>query len=778
MNKLTYRLLLLPIAGLCLFGCIRNQGNEDAAVRLVPFEHNDVKLLEGPFKKATGLNIKSLLYYKPDRLLAKFRTEAGLMPKAEHYHGWEDNTIAGHSLGHYLSACALMYSTTGDKQFLERVNYIVDELDSCQMANGKGYIGAIPGGRKILETEVAKGQIQATEFELNGIWVPFYTYHKVMAGLRDAFQLCNNHKALEIEIRFADWVETVVKNLPENSIQEILRCEHGGINEVLAELYNDTGNEKYLNLSRIFHHKAILDSLLQEIDILPGKHANTQIPKLTGLARRYELTGDTSDRKTAEFFWSRVVNHHSYVTGGHGNHECFGLPDKLRNRLGPNTSESCNVYNMLKLTRHIFKWNATAEAADFYERALFNHILATQHPANGRVTYNLSLDMGGNKEYQDPFWFTCCVGTGMENHSKYGSDIYYHNNKELYINQFIASELTWKEKGMVLIQKTMYPEEQGASIFFNFIRPVKLSLMVRYPGWAKNGIVITVNGLQQNIEQQPGSFIKINRIWNNGDIVTIKIPFSIRLEAMPDDSKRLAVLYGPLVLAGDLGPEDDPNVSDIMYVPVIITQERDPAYWTEPIKGKVNEFITKGVGKPRDIQLKPFYKTHERQYSVYWDIYTQKLWEKKQSDYKTEIAKKKKLIEVTIDFVQPGDTLSEKEHNFKGEITNVGQLKGKSGRESHNGWFSYNLNVKHNKPVALVVEYRGGYPGARIFDILIDNTVIATENISSIVDNRFVDIQYEIPEKLTRGKKKITVKFQAINNNTAGPVFGVRTVTL
>ena len=456
------------ISLLCLmmFACSSETSNdkEESRRQVSPFELTDVTLLDGPFKSATELNKKSLLRYEPDRLLSKFRSEAGLKPKAESYQGWEAETIAGHSLGHYLSACALMYQSTNDDRFMARVKYIVDELEQCQLADGDGYIGAIPNGKKIFEEEVAKGEIRSQKFDLNGLWAPFYTQHKVMAGLRDAWHLCGVTKALEIEKRFADWLGGIVENLTDQQIQKMLDCEHGGINEVLADLYADTQNEKYLKLSRVFHHKAILDSLAAGIDILPNKHGNTQIPKLIGLARIYEITGDLQDKKAAEFFWQRVVDHHSYVTGGHGNHEYFGQPDQLRNRLSDETTETCNVYNMLKLSRHLFQWNPRTKVADYYERALFNHILSSQHPKDGRVIYNLSLEMGGFKSYQDPQWFTCCIGTGMESHSKYGGNIFFKNEDELYISQFIAAVANWKEKGIKIKQETQFPEEQGTTI--------------------------------------------------------------------------------------------------------------------------------------------------------------------------------------------------------------------------------------------------------------------------------------------------------------------------
>jgi DUF1680 family protein len=418
MKLLAKPTILALIFALILGACTKKSetittgGPEVVVFKALPFQLKDVKLLDGPFKHATELNIKSLLNYEPDRLLSKFRSEAGLNPKAKPYAGWEAMTIAGHSLGHYLSACALMYQSTGDQRFLDRVNYMVAELDTCQQA-GDGYIGAFSNGKKILLDEIAKGNIRAQGFDLNGIWSLFYTVHKMMAGLCDAYELCDNQKALEVNTRFADWLFPVLSGLTDEQLQKMLHCEFGGMNESLAELYAQTGNEKYMKMSRMFYHKSILDPLSEGIDILPGKHANTQIPKLIGLARSYELTGDSTDRKTAEFFWETVVKHHSYVTGGNCNHEYFGPPDTLRNQLSDETTETCNVYNMLKLSEHLFEWEASPEVADFYERALFNHILSSQHPETGRVIYNLSLEMGGSKFYQDPEDFTCCVGSGM-----------------------------------------------------------------------------------------------------------------------------------------------------------------------------------------------------------------------------------------------------------------------------------------------------------------------------------------------------------------------------
>jgi len=614
-NNLVFVCLLAALFLTC------SSNNNETHKNVIPFELTDVTLLDSPFKRATELNKQVLLNYQPDRFLAKFRIEAGLKPKAEHYQGWESETLAGHSLGHYLSACALMYQTTNDQQFLNRVIYILDELEACQLVDGSGYIGAVPNEKNIFEEEIAKGDIRPQSFYLNGIWAPYYTQHKIMAGLRDAYHLCRLDKALLIETKFADWLYTIVQNLNDEQIQKMLECEHGGMNEVLADLYADTNNEKYLSLSLVFHHKAILDSLAAGIDILPGKHANTQIPKIIGLARRYELTGDVNDKNTAEYFWERVVKHHSYVTGGHGNHEYFGQPDQLRNRLSDETTESCNVYNMLKLSRHLFEWNPRASVADYYERALFNHILSTQNPVDGHVIYNLSLEMGGYKNYEDPFGFTCCVGTGMENHSKYGRNIYFKNNDELYVTQFIASIVSWEEMDVKIKQLTNFPKEQGTTITIDSNEPKEFTLYFRYPYWAETGMTISINGEMQKIDQQRGSFVPLNRRWINGDEVNVSFPFNLRLESMPDDTNRVAIMFGPLVMAGDLGAVNDPNASNPDFVPVLLTEVRDPNVWFIPIENEVNNFkLADGVGNPRGFTLLPFYEIHDRRYSVYWEI--------------------------------------------------------------------------------------------------------------------------------------------------------------
>jgi len=755
----------------------RAKGPEVIEFKAMPFEITDVRLLEGSFLDATELNEGVLLRYEPDRFLSKFRTEAGLEPRAEHYHGWEDNTIAGHSLGHYLKAICQMYETTGKEEFMRRALYITDELQLCQEAGGNGYIGAFPRGREIFEEEIGRGIIRAKGFDLNGLWAPCYTMHKVMSGLNQVYHTFGYGKALEINVAFADWLATVLNDLTEDQVQEMLRCEHGGINESLAELYGFTGNDKYLALSRTFQHRAIIGPITDGQDILAGKHSNTQIPKFIGLARRYELTGEEKDRTGALNFWNMMVHHHSYVTGGNGDHEYLSEPDHLNFHLSDNTTETCNVYNMLKLSEHVFQWSADAEVMDFYERALFNHIRSSQHPHSGRVVYNLSLDMGGYKVYQDPEGFTCCVGSGMENHSKYSRNIYYHHQDELFVVQFIASELSWEEKGVRVIQQTNYPEGETMGFSFETEKPVRFGMNIRYPGWATKGIRIRVNGRELEIDQEPGSFVKIHKKWETGDRVEVTIPFFLRLETMPDNKDRVAIFNGPVVLAGDLGPVPDPRATGPLYVPVLMTKDPDPGHWMIPAQEQFNGFVLSEVAYPRKVELKPFYRTHDRHYTIFWDTFNDEQWRTRQEAYAQELKRKLELEQRTIDYFRIGEMQPERDHHFQEKDSWVEEYRQRKARTAdRGGWFSFEMQVGSEEAVSLSVEYWGGYTGSKTFDIMVEGRVIATENISNKAPGKFIEVAYEIPGDLVGGKKKIEVKFLPQEGHRAGPVFGVRTL--
>jgi hypothetical protein len=748
--------------------------NVDAVVAL-PFPLESVRLEEGPFKHAMELDGRWLLALEPDRLLARFRSEAGLEPKAESYGAWESEGVAGHTLGHYLTACAKMYASTGDERFGDRTAYIVDELRECQRANGDGYVAAIPDGRRAF-AEIRAGDIRSAGFDLNGIWVPWYTLHKQFAGLLDTHRHCGNELALQVAIELADWAYQLTADLTHDQWQTMLACEHGGINESFAELYAVTGEERYLELSRKFHHEAVLEPLAEGEDPLPGLHGNTQIPKIIGVARRYELTGDERDRAIAESFWSTVVDHHSYVTGGNTTSEHFGPPDQLSNRLGNSTTETCNTYNMLKLTRHLMAWDPSARHADYYERALYNHILASQNPDTGMVCYYVPLEPGSHKTYStidDSFW--CCVGTGIENHAKYGESIYYHSGDTLYVNLFIASTLNWNERGLTLRQATDFPYEEATTLTLDLAEPTEVSLAVRKPSWVGDGFAIEVNGEEAPAQVRDG-YAHIRRQWEDGDTVRVRLPMELRLEPMPDDADRVAILYGPLVLAGLLGPEDDPRATEMDYVPVLVPGDRDLAEWIvagdEPLT-----FHLRGAGHPRNVLLKPFHQVHGERYTVYWDRFSPEGWERRQAEYREERRRQKVLEAITVDWMQPGEMQDERDHNVQGENTGVGEHLGRKFRHGFDGgWFSFEMAVDPSGPLDLICTYWGSDVGARTFDIVVDGQVVATQTLDMDAPDEFFQVTYPLPGDLIENKDRVTVELRGHEGNFAGGLFGVRVV--
>jgi len=755
-----------------------------APPRARPFCLHDVRVTGGPFKQGQDIAVAWLLSLEPDRFLANFRKEAGLPPKAQHYGGWESQTISGHSAGHYLSACSLAWASTGNPEFRRRADYMVAELAACQQANGDGYLAAFPNGRRVF-AEIAAGNIRSSGFDLNGLWVPNYTLHKLLAGLRDAYRLTGNAQALEVARGLADWYERVFADLSDEQMQTVLACEHGGINETFADLYADTGEERYLRLSRRFHHRAILEPLAQGVDILPGKHANTQIPKLIGLAARYELAGDPQDRAAAAFFWDRVVNHHSYITGGHCDHEHFGPPDRLNDRLSTNTTETCNVYNMLKLTRYVFGWNPDARTADFYERALLNHIRSTQHP-DGRVIYNLSLKPGHYKEYQPlhDAW-TCCMGTGMENHVRYGDFIYLHDESGLWVNLYIPSELHWRDLGIRVRLNTDWPYGDTAVLAMECEQPRELTLRLRHPHWAEQGIFAQVRAAdsdeaetyERGGDAAPG-YLEISRVWRTGDRVEIRFPMSLRTESMPDNPDRIGIFYGPTLLAADLGPVNHPEADKPGFVPVLVTDRRPVSEWVKPVAAAELTFRTEGVGRPRDVALTPFFSLHDRRYTVYLDLFTEENWAKKQAEIRAEEQREAELAARTLDVLRIGEMQPERDHKLQGERTGAGEAFGRKWRHATDGgWFSFEMRVDPDQPVELICTYWGSDGGGyREFDILVDGVSIAAQKLENNAPNRFFDAIYPIPAELTRNKSQVTIRFQAHPGKWAGGVFGVRTV--
>ncbi|HOV75702.1 MAG TPA: glycoside hydrolase family 127 protein [Candidatus Hydrogenedentes bacterium] len=765
-----------PVSGVAIMVSILSAAvcaaADPVAMKAEAFEPKNVRLLDGPFRDAMLRDADYLLKLEADRLLAGFREDAGLRPKAQRYGGWEEQGVAGHTLGHYLSACAKMYAATGDIHFYDRVSYIVDELAACQIANGNGYVAAIPEGKRIF-AEIARGDIRSKGFDLNGCWVPWYTMHKLMAGLRDAYQIAGCSRARNVLVGLADWAFATTCGLSDELDQRMLDCEHGGMNEVAADVYAITGDPNHLALARRFNHRAVMDPLAAGKDELNGRHANTQIPKMTGAARQYELTGDKYFHDVAEFFWKTVVAHHTYVIGGNSDQEHFGEPGLLANRLSKNTAETCNTYNMLKLTRRLFMWDAAPERADYYERALFNHILASQDPVAGGVTYYVGMAPGMEKVFQPQFdLFTCCIGTGMENHAQYGDAIYFHDEAGVYVNLFIASELKWEEKGLTLRQETRFPDEPVSRLRLACKNPLDLTFYLRHPAWADR-MRVSVNGNEIRAAGPPGRFIPVKRVWGTGDMIEIGCSMALRIEAMPDNPKRAAILYGPIVLAGQLG---DP-AAPMPIAPVLVTGNRPVAEWLKPVAGERLVFETSGVGRPGDVRMIPFFRTHHVRHAVYWDFFTEEEWKKRQDEYRAEEERRKALEARTIDFVQPGEMQPERDHAMDGENTRCGEHLGRKWRDAADGGrFAFTLKTAPDAPIALIVTYWGSDAGPREFDLLVDGAKIATQKLDNLKPGEFVDITYPIPSELTKDKGNARVTFQAHPGMMAGGVFGCRVV--
>lgn len=773
---LAWGLIGVLLSGCALCGTVLAVPGYDPLMRAEPFPLESVRLLDGPFKHAMDLDGRYLLSLDPDRLLSWYRKEAGLQPKAPPYGGWETQTIAGHSLGHYLSACSMMYAAGGGDRFRERVEYIVDELVLCQQAHGDGYVAGIPGGKAALE-RMARGEIETKPFDLNGIWVPFYTLHKELAGLLDAHRYCTNARALAVAEALAGWVDGKTAGLSAEQMQQVLACEHGGMVEVLAELYARTGKQRYLQVAERFYHKTVMDGLLEGRDVLPGLHGNTQVPKVIGMGRLYELTGRWQYRVIPEFFWARAVGHHSYVVGGITDGEYFGPPDRLSDRLGQNTCEVCKSYNLLKLTEQLFGWAPRAELADYYERVLYNHILASQHPVSGMMIYYLPLAPGAAKRYstpEDSFW--CCVGTGMENHARYGRFIYYGNAEALWVNLFVPSELRWAQKGLVLRQQTRFPFSDQVRLEFESERPVDLVLYVRVPHWVAGVPDVQINGRITPVSGMAGGYVAIKRRWARGDVVQVRLPMGLRADPMRDRTNRIALLYGPVVLAADLCAENAP-LTNVFWgrPPVLVTGGRGPDQWLKPLQGGALEFETVGVGRPGQYRLRPLFLIHDRRYSVYFDLLSEDEWSELWRDWQAEDAARRDVEARTIDAVRIADDESEAAHQFAGAESGTGHHADRPWRHAvRGGWFQYTLRSDPEANLELLVTYWGGERGARAHDIIVDGTRIATQKLDAPKPGRPHNVTYPIPPELTRGKDRLVVRIQAHPENTTGRVFDMR----
>lgn len=603
-------------------------------IRAESFDLQHIRITGGPFLANMEREGRWLLSLPVERLLHSFRVNAGMnTPKPasrtkmpEPLGGWEalDMELRGHSTGHILSGLSLQYASTGKIEFRQKADSLVRGLAQVQQVlNQKGYLSAYP--QQYIDRNIAA----------TSVWAPWYTLHKLFSGLHDAYAYAGLDQALEIEEKMADWAYDKLIPLSDEVRQKMLRNEFGGMNEAFFNLYAVTGNPGHLELARYFYHKAALEPLENAQDNLNTLHANTVIPKLVGQARDFELTGNTKARTSAEFFWETVVRDHTYAHGGNSDKEHFFAPKQISRHLTGNTSETCNTYNMLKLTRHLFAWTAEARYADYYEQALYNHILGQQDPETGMVCYFTPMQAGAYRLYSTPdrsFW--CCVGSGFESHSKYGEGIYYHRDASLYVNLFIPSTLNWGD--VTITQETAYPETAATRLTIGTRSPVKRTLLIRYPSWATGGAEVTINGRPMQITARPGSYLPIERTWKNGDIVTVSFPMSLRLVPAPDDPTVAALAYGPVLLAGEAGTEGMPSpfhdprdpyqyYGFDYHIPAGIEQRLIPggkpvSAWLTPVAGQPLVFRTSPGLASRERILRPYYQLHRQRYVVYWQL--------------------------------------------------------------------------------------------------------------------------------------------------------------
>lgn len=683
------------------------------------FPVSDVRLTSGMFKHAEDLDICYLMGLNPDRLLAPYMKEAGLKPKAENYPNWENTGLDGHIGGHYLSALSYMYASTGNEEIGKRLDYFLSELKRCQDASGNGYLCGVPDGKTIWN-EIKEGKINANPFGLNDRWVPLYNIHKTYAGLRDAYLVAGKEEAKGMLVALTDWMMNIVSGLTDEQIQDMLRSEHGGLNEVFADVYAITGDEKYLELAKRFSHRFILDPLVEKNDMLTGNHANTQIPKVIGFKRIADLDGNQEWSSASEFFWNTVVENRSVSIGGNSVREHFHKSDDFSSMMtseqGP---ETCNTYNMLRLTKLLYGTSGDVNYMDYYERALYNHILSSQNPVQGGFVYFTPMRSGHYRVYSQPqncFW--CCVGSGMENHARYGEMIYASRDNELIVNLFISSVLNWEETGMSFTQETSFPEKEQTRVIVKSEKPRKMKISFRCSEWLdKEKVEFKVNGGKVEAVFYDG-YYTINRKWKDGDTVEMSLPMTLRAVQLPDKSPYYSFMYGPVVLAADLGKErldgqfaDDSRGGHVasgpqlplQNMPVIVGEEKDLLANLKRVSPDKLEFRLSGVYPSRydGMILKPFYKTHECRYMIYWELVSGDELKHRQAELAKQEAERVRLENITADMVACGEQQPESDHFIEMENSVIGSEQGTLWRETK-GWFSYKMK-SNGKPVNAVM---------------------------------------------------------------------------
>ncbi len=761
------------------------------------FPLSDVTLLDGPLKKARDLNIKTLLQYDVDRLLAPFLKEAGLTPKKPSFPNWDG--LDGHVGGHYLTAMAIN-AATGSEECRKLMEYMISELQACADANaknhpewGKGYVGGVPGSDRIW-SNYKKGNFDP----YYGAWVPYYNIHKMYAGLRDAWVYAGNEQAKKLFLGFCDWTIDLTAGLTDAQVEQTLHTEHGGMNEVLADAYAITGDKKYLDVAKRFSHKRLLLPLSQRQDCLDNMHANTQVPKVVGFERISELSGDEAYHTASAYFWDIVTGERTLAFGGNSRREHFPSKEACKDFVsdidGP---ETCNTNNMLKLSEELHRRNPEARYADFYELATFNHILSSQHPEHGGYVYFTSARPRHYRNYSAPneaMW--CCVGTGMENHGKYGQFVYTKKADNLFVNLFVSSELNWKEKDVVVRQETNFPYSETSRLTIAQGKG-QFTLQVRYPGWVKPGqFEVKVNGKPVSIVTGPSSYVAIDRQWKKGDVVEMTFPMHNSIKYLPNLPQYIALMHGPVMLAMKAGTEDLAHlIADdsrfgqlavgkklpVDQAPILINNNlEDIANQLKPVAGKPLHF-TLSTRMENEIrhELMPFFELHDARYMMYWLA----LSEDNYKGYLDNLAKQEQerqaLEDRTVDKVQPGEQQPESDHFMETDNSFVGNSNDVFYRDANDGhYFSYLLQTGGQTDLSLRLKYWGvGEWKSHEFDILIDDALVTSVNNTG--KYRISEFKYEtypIPAEMLKGKKQVRVKFVAKPHKQIGEIYEVRLV--
>ena len=764
------------------------------------FPLGDITLLDGPLKHARDLNVQVLLKYDCDRMLAPYRKEAGLQPRKPSYPNWDG--LDGHVGGHYLSALSIN-AATGNEECRKRMEYMISELQLVLDANNQrheawchNYIGGVPNSAKMW-TAFSKGDFGP----YFGTWAPFYNIHKMYAGLRDAWLYCGNEQAKNLFLKFCDWAVDITRDLNDEQMERMLGNEHGGMNEVLADAYAITGEQKYMDCARRFSHKMLLVPLENGKDCLDNMHANTQIPKVIGYQRIAELAHDVQYHNASEYFWEIVTRQRSLALGGNSRREHFPTKenciDYINDIDGP---ESCNTYNMLKLTEDLNRVKPNGMYGDFYETAMFNHILSAQHPQHGGYVYFTPARPRHYRNYSAPnkaMW--CCVGTGMEDHGKYGQFVWTHDkgvkaeNDALYVNLFVASELNWKDRKMVIRQQTAFPYAETSVVEVAKGKGTFI-LKVRKPSWCDD---FTVKGVGFDADSyEENGFVCIKRKWKKGDQVKISMPMHAYIKPMVNVPQYVAIMYGPIMLGMKTGNEDMRSLiaDDSRFgqyaggkklaldkAPILLPKHLDDiAKDLKPIPGKPLHFkLATHMENAIEGELQPFFEIHDSRYMMYWLA----LGENDYKAYMQKLADEEKARQAlearTVDKVNPGEQQPETDHRMETDNSDKGNTEGVFFRDAKDGhYFSYLMQTKGETDLSLQLKFWGQDEWRTSeFDIYIDDRLLTSVNNSHRWrTTQFKTVDYAIPSELVKGKKEVRVKFVAHKGKQVGQIYGVRLV--